>query len=124
MIKYSNSASSNKEFSKNTEEALSKAAQWTKQLNTKYAALNLHDVQSSSRIALEISKFSEDGEQSIYEFIRDFDLCYKGRGTDTVKANQLWKAHLSAALQAETETIKDDLQALKEHLLQNQEIRK
>ena len=119
LTKYSDVPSMSKSLSEKTQKTLDDAAAWSRALNVKYTELKMYDIQSANRITIEVTKFEEKGEQSIYEFLKDFNACYRGRGTDQVKANQLWKKYISPAIQADTEALKDDFQALQKHLIDN-----
>ena len=119
LTKYSDIPHMNKQLYQSLQNTLTEAAIWSQQLNQKYSDLNLFEIQSATKISIEVTKFEEQGCQSIFEFLRDFNACYRGRGNDQVKANQLWKKYLSSSIQADTETIKDDYQALQKHLLYN-----
>ena len=119
LTKYSNVPGMKQSLCDQIQQTLTTAAKWTKSLNNKYVDLKMFEIQSTAKINIEVSKFDEKGQQSIYEFLNDFNACYRGRGSDQVKANQLWKKYLSPAIQADTETMKDDFKAIQDHLLEN-----
>ena len=112
LAKYSNLVNTNPDIISSVKHQLTRAEEWSRHLINKYNSLGMHETQSSHRIAIEVTKFTEDSEQTVFEFLEDFDSCYRGRGSDNVKATQMWKTHLSASIQADTESIKTDLQAL------------
>jgi hypothetical protein len=117
--KYTSHPSMDEELVKKTNAAIEDATRWSEVLRAKFSDLNMHEVHSTDRITIEITKFEEAGEQHIYEFLHDFNTCYRARGSDTIKATQLWKSHLSRSIQMETESLKTDLKGLVEYLRDN-----
>jgi chromosome segregation ATPase len=119
LVKYSTHPERKETLIRTANTTIEQATKWSDELRTKYSEQNMHDIQPGDRITIEVTKFHEQGEQHVYDFLRDFKTRYGGRGTESVMAIQLWKSYLALDIQTETEVLKNDFQAITDYLIEN-----
>ena len=119
LEKYSDCLTANQDLCNLATITFEKAESWMSKISETYRKLEVHTLKASKDISIELKTFSQDGDQTIYEFLSDFEKKYKGRGTVEQRADVMWSQHFSLKIKNEMDHIKTDLPAMKRKLIAN-----
>ena len=117
-MKYSEIPQAAQDLCELASEVVEKAESWITAVNKVYRTLEIHTMKASKDITIEITEFSPDGSQTVFEFLLDFERKYRARGTESQKADVLWRQHLSQKLKNELDHVKTDLGMMKKKLIE------
>lgn len=96
---------------------IDKTHTWIQIVLDLYDKLEIYSMDTSKDMTIEIEKFTGQGTQTIYEFLKDFDSMFKGQGSDKQKADKLYRSYLSDRIRSQTSSISSEYTKLRAWLL-------
>ena len=97
--------------------AVDAASQWISNVRVLCHELKLSSSIKTTGIGLKIKTFTGDGQQTIFQFLRDCEQSYKGKASGEEKAEKIYREHLSPFVQSLTTNMSSDYKRLKEFLI-------
>ena len=97
--------------------AIDVATQWISNVRILCHELKLSSSIKTTGIGLKIKTFTGDGQQTIFQFLRDCERSYKGKASGEEKAEKIFREHLSPFVQSLTTNLSSDYKRLKEFLI-------
>ena len=97
--------------------AIDIATEWISNIRILCHELKLSSSIKTTGIGLKIKTFTGDGQQTIFQFLRDCERSYKGKASGEEKAEKIFREHLSPFVQSLTTNLSSDYKRLKEFLI-------
>ena len=97
--------------------AIDVATEWISNIRILCHELKLSSSIKTTGIGLKIKTFTGDGQQTIFQFLRDCERSYKGKASGEEKAEKIFREHLSPFIQSLTTNLSSDYKRLKEFLI-------
>ena len=97
--------------------AVDAATEWISNVRVLCHELKLSSSVKTTGIGLKIKTFTGDGQQTIFQFLRDCERSYKGKASGEEKAEKIYREHLSPFVQSLTTNMSSDYKRLKEFLI-------
>ena len=97
--------------------SIDNAQKWIEKVTDLYNEMETYSMDASKTNVVELTKFSPDGKQTIYEFLEDFEATHRGWGNQKQKADKLHRNFLSEGVQSLSDSMSGDYADLKKWLL-------
>ena len=115
--KYISYGNADRETCRRAKKATKDANDWIENVTKLYNESEIYTMNNSRTREIKIETFTGNGPQTIYEFFKDFNKAYRGKGSEAERADTLYSYHLSDRIKSVTSKISSDFTALKSFLL-------
>lgn len=115
LAKYMTFSGFSTDFKEEVLRVISAADTWKNCVWSRWKDGELYNLSNHRDSSVDIGKFSANGEQTIFEFLGRFDnYC---SGTSSVRADKLFRDHLSDSIKNKIPNLRTNLVAIKEYLV-------